>query len=186
MTKIRNAGFTMIELMVVIVLIGMIATMAMPRLFRRPPSLDWSAIADGINNLVFFARQEAISNQKIYRLTFQSSNKKEPQYVVVEEEAVDPEDAKKLIYKQVYSPYFNTRHDLAEPVKMVSFYQGKNEFFAENKGRGYCYVIPDGLVQDVVIHLIRLYEGQESKASLKMMPFTGKFELFDGHIKPEK
>ena len=177
--------FTLIEIMVVIVLIGFVATIGLPRLFHRPPSSEWKTIVEDINNLVLFARQEAISNQKNYRLKFKSISKG-IDFVVVEEEKDDPEKPDHKIYERAYSPYFNTNYILSEYVKITGVYHGKNETMADNKNEGYCFVIPDGLVQDVLVHLTRRHEGEESKASFKMMPFLGGFEYFDGFVKPEK
>ena len=54
----------------------------------------------------------------------------------------------------------------------------------ENKQHAYCYVIPDGLVQDVLIHVTRTYKEQTSRMSLRMKPFYGMFELLEGHERP--
>ena len=183
--KIRHAGFTMIEIMVVIMLIGMFTTFVVPRFFKRPLAIEWTAITDDLNALVSFARQEAIANQKNYRLAF-CKQLKGPCSVSVLKEDKDPEDAKKIIYIPVESLYFNARYEFAPSVTCENFYYNKREQFEENKGFGFCHVTSDGLVQDVLIHLLRVYEGRESRASIKILPFVGKFELFDTHIKPEK
>ena len=182
--KKTSAAFTLIEIMVVVMLVGMMATMGLPRLFHRPPATEWPVIMQDFNNLVFFARQEAISNQTIYRLTF-NSNDKGPDFVMVEEEKDDTEKPGRKFFERVYSPFLTTKYELSEYIKIKAVYYGKTEMMAENKGIGYCYVVSDGLVQDVIVHLLRIYDGVESKVSFKMMPFLGNFEYFDGFVKPE-
>jgi prepilin-type N-terminal cleavage/methylation domain-containing protein len=177
-------AFTLIEIMVVVAIIGIMATTIIPRLMRRPPSAEWPSILEEVNNLTSFARQEAIANQKIYRLKFKT-NDKNPHFVIIEEEKKHPEKKDKKIYEQIISP-LPTKYEFSKHIKISGLYMGKTEMLEENKGEGFCYVIPDGLVQDILIHLTRNYLGQESKASLKMIPFLGKFELLDGNMKPER
>ena len=108
-------------------------------------------------------------------------------FIAVEEENEDPEKPTRKIYEQVHSHYFNTKYQLADEIKINGVYHGREEMMEENKGQGFCYVIPDGLVQDVLVHLTRRLHGEpESRASFKITPFFGKFEYFEGHVKPER
>lgn len=181
----RSSGFTLLEMLVVITLIGFLATMVLPRLIRRPPSVEWPHILNDLNNLVFFARQEAISNYNVYRLRFKSLGKG-LDFVVVEIEKKHPEKADQKIYERVFSPYFSTRYELSEHVSINAVYLGKEDLMSVHNGEGYCYVISDGLVQDVYVHLTRRYKGEESRATFKMMPFLGEFEYLEGHKRPGK
>ena len=182
--KSARSAFTLIEIMIVMVVIGMLATIAIPRFFRKTPQSDWTTIVDEINNLVYYARQEAISTHKVYRLHF-VAKKDETDSVMVEVEENDPEKAGRKIYLPVKSYYFNPVYKLPEIIEIEAVYHGKEEQLSENKSNAYCHVIPDGLVQETLIHLVRTEEKQESKSSLTMLPFFGKFELTKGFLKPE-
>ncbi|MBY0352947.1 prepilin-type N-terminal cleavage/methylation domain-containing protein [Candidatus Babeliales bacterium] len=177
-------AFTLIEMLVVIVLIGIIATMTIPRLMRRSPSTEWPNIVDEMNNLVSFARQEAICTQRVHRLRIKAG-KETPTFVVVEDERTDPENPQKKIYHQVASDFFETRYDLAQEIAVNAVFIGKRELFAQSR-EAFCYIISDGLVQDVLLHLSRQEDKKVSQVSLKMNPFLGTFTLLDGHVKPEK
>ena len=179
------SAFTLVEMMVVIFLLGVMATTIVPRLLRRSPSVEWPNVLDDVNNLVFFARQEAIANHKLYRLTFKKSSKKSD-CIMVEEEQEDPEKPQRKIFKQASSYIFNTKYTLPEETKISAVYHGREEMTAENKGQGFCHVIPDGLVQDILIHFTRATNEPQPYATFKMMPFFGKFEYLDGHVKPER
>lgn len=184
-----STGFTLLEILVVLFLIGIMATLGVPRfLLDRQPKAEWPAIVDEINNLVIFARQEAISNQAIYRLVFKKQ-KKGRDFIVVQREGLDPENPLKKMYKTVSSSYIQTKYELPENVHFNAVYHGREEQFEESKNEGYCYVIPDGLVQEAVINLVKIKnkkEKREEQVSLKMMPFYGKFEFLYGFIKPER
>lgn len=182
-------GFTLIEIMVVLFLIGIVSTIGIPRfLLYREPKAEWPAVLDEINNLVIFARQEAISNQAIYRLMFKKQNTGRD-FVQVECEVRDPERPNERVFNLAKSGYLQTKYEIPEGIKLRALYHGRQEEFEENKNEGYCYIIPDGLVQDVLVHLSKKIQDEdqlEAEASLKMSPFFGKFEFFEGFIKPER
>ena len=181
----HRQAFSLLEIMLVVAIIGLMATTIIPRLSRRPPSSEWPLVLDNMNNLVFFARQEAISHQKKYRLRFKQVGKKEL-FVMVEEEKPDPENVSKKIFDQTDSSYFSTKVKLSEFIRIENVFHGKHDEFNENNSEAFCYVVPNGLVQDTVIRLTRHYDGKEDKVSFRMKPFLGKFELLQGHIKAEQ
>lgn len=183
MKKVQVA-FTLLEILVVITIIGIIIALIVPRLAHHPPQAEWSTILNDLNDVVYFARQAAISDQKVCRLLFKS-NQNSPDTVTIQEEADDPERPGKKIYTAISSHFFNTTYTFHESVKLKAVYHGKVEEFADNKGQGFCYIIHDGLVQDILIHLVRKDKNVEMPASLKIMPFFGKFEFHDGHVRPE-
>ena len=180
-----SKAFTIIEMLVAIALIGVIAAVILPMLFRRAPGADWKTIGRELNNLVAFTRQEAIANQKTYRLVFKR-RPNEADSVRIEEEVPNPEKPGRLMYKPVSSYYFSTTYKLADTIKIKAVYLGRQEMFEERRGVAYCYIIHDGLVQDVLVHLVRKIENNETIASYKMNPFLGRFEFYDGVLKPER
>ncbi len=180
----KRHAFTMIEMMVVIFLIGVMATFVIPRLVRKTPQAEWSTILYDLNNLAIFARQEAISNQAVYRLNFKSMGNA-PDMMIIEKEEQDPEKPWKRVYTPVLSYYLKTQYQFHPSVKIKAFYHGKKEEVSDGSGDPCCYIVHDGLVQDVIIHLVRTEKGVESRVSFKMMPFYGKFERYDDFIKPE-
>ncbi len=183
--KATSYAFTLLEILIVMVVIGAMATIIGPRLMRREPRADWPAVLDEFNDLVSFARQEAIATQENYRLYFQS-NPADSDFVVVEKEEQDPERPDQKIYKQVSSEYFPTKYELPLTVKMSAFYLGREEQFVQNRGRSYCYVIPNGLVQDVMINIIRYVDTQERRATFKIEPFFGRFDFYEGFVRGVK
>ena len=180
-----SKAFTIIEMLVAIALIGVIAAVILPMLFRRAPGADWKTIGRELNNLVAFTRQEAIANQKTHRLVFQR-RPNEADSVRIEEELPNPEKPGQLMYKPAKSEYFSTTYKLPSTVKIKTVYMGRQEMFEEKRGVAYCYVIHDGLVQDVLVHLVRRIDNNEIVASYKMNPFLGRFEFYDGVLKPER
>ena len=167
------------------VVIGVMATIITPWLRKKEPSSELPAILAEFNDLIVFARQEAISNQKIYRVVFQS-NPVEPDFVKIEIEQDNPEKPGEKIYNQIFSEYFNTKYDLPSSVRMKAFYKDKKNEFEENKGQGFCFIIPNGLVEPIMIQISKTLDENLIAVTFRMEPFKGEFELIQGHKRPDK
>lgn len=66
----RHHGFTMLEMMIVVVLVGILATMAVPTFVRTIPRLKARAEARNALNLMRTARSRAISENRQYGVYF--------------------------------------------------------------------------------------------------------------------
>jgi|SaaInlLV_10m_DNA_2_1039722.scaffolds.fasta_scaffold00006_111 prepilin-type N-terminal cleavage/methylation domain-containing protein len=182
----RIAAFSLIEILIVVVVIGVLATLAVPKLIRKSPETSWEYVVDELNNLVYFARQEAISKQKNHRIVFFVGEKESSAHVEIGEE--NPENTSETIFKPAYSYYYNPKYIFPKNISIAEVFLGKEELLKSNKNKtAYCYVIPHGLVQEILIHLTRREEdGTISKTTLKMAPFFGRFDLYKGFSKPQK
>ncbi|MFA5307221.1 MAG: type II secretion system protein [Candidatus Babeliales bacterium] len=182
LTGYKNSAFTLLEMMVVIALVAVIAVFTAPRLFRRAPAVEWKNITEDLNNLVLFARHNALEQRKPYRLVFRQGQAHDT--VTVEASVDDPDKPGRIKYEQASPDYMATTYKFADAVKLRAVYHGKIEMLAEQRGVAYCAVTADGLVQDVVVHLVRTLDGVESSGTLKMNPFFGTFDFFDGLVRP--
>jgi len=178
-------AFTIIEIMLVVVVIGVVATLVAPRLIRRKPSAQWENVVEEINNLIYYARQEAIANYKNYRLHFKVT-REDISIVQVELEQNDPEKAGRKLYSTIKSYYFNPQYELPKPISLLGVYHGKQNELDEQNQHAYCYVIPNGLVQATWVHLEKEEKGKKSQVTLQMLPFFGKFILQEGFVKPKR
>jgi len=179
---VKRSAFTFIEIMVVIALIGVIATVLLPRMMRRPVAVEWSVILDNLNHIISFTRQEAIANQRLHRIVFNARFGSGDDVITIEDEHDDPEKPGRKIFRPVSSYYFPTQYDFAPSVKIDKVLLNKRTIINE-KGMACCYVIPDGLVQEITVHLVRKINNVETDASFVMNPFWGRFELHDGLVK---
>ena len=182
---IKKEAFTLLEILIVMVVMGAVATIIAPLLRFKEPAAEFPAILREFNDLVSITRQEAIVNQKNYRITFKT-NVEEPDIVKIETEFYDSEKPDKKIYKQVDSEYLQTRYDLPKSIKMKAAYKTKKNEFDENKGQAFCYIIPNGLVESIMIHITKTIDDREIGATFKMESFKGEFEFIQGYLRPEK
>lgn len=75
----RSAGFSMIEMMIIIVIIGIIAAMAVPSFFSAIPRLKARTEARNILNFVRLARSKAVSDGAQYGVYIDTNNR---QYIL--------------------------------------------------------------------------------------------------------
>jgi len=165
-------AFSLIEIMVGLFIIGVAASVMLPRLVRRSPAIEWPALQQELNNLLYFARQEAITTQKVHRLTFDKKKRS------IEVEARDGEMENKPgvpRYASLSSIYFPTHYELPEKVSIEWVKLNKKDLFEEHKGMAWCYVVPNGLVQDVSVKLVREEDGVTSSMVFNAAPFLGSF-----------
>ena len=156
----------------------------MPRLIRKSPTAKWESVLDEVNNLLYFAKQEAIASHKTYRLHFFIKRGKSS--VIVEVESPNPEKPEKKMYKKITSYYFNPIYNFPKEISLQAVYHGKIDQLDEYNDNAYCYIIPNGLVQEIYVHLLKEENGRESKRTFKIEPFLGKFELIEGFVKPKR
>lgn len=174
----KLAAFTLLEILIVVVVIGIMATMTLPRLMKSPPESEWKTVLDELNNLVSYGRQEAIANKKVYRLHF-IANRTSGDTVQVEVEKDNPEKPGDKIYSAISSYYFKPTYKVPQEITIQGVYIDKKNELEENKGNAYCYIVPDGLVQEVTVQMDREIKGQKSSMKFIMIPFFGNFEAHE-------
>lgn len=180
--KQSSPGFSLIEIMVVVALVGLLISMILPRLSRRSPSSEWKTVLSELNNLALLARQESIAEQTIFRLNFSRGKAPDPDTITIERlSKINPDGKQEFI--QASSPYLATKYELSETIRFRAIFQGKQDLLQENS-QAFCYVIPDGLLQDIYVQLIRTENLKEEPVTLKMLPFEGYFELVEKLIRP--
>ncbi len=186
MVNNNKPSFTLLEIMLVMFAIALIASMTLPRIMGRKPTEKWSHILEEVNGLVYFCRQQAISKQKVYRLSF-VTNQSGPDYVQIEEENDHPEKVGTKIYTiaepHYIKPVYKFPSSEESSVIIDAVYHEKEDLL-DNSKFAHCYVIPNGLVQEVFVHLSKIKKQKRERKTLKMSPFIGKFEMLDKHIKP--
>ncbi len=167
----QSAAFSLIEIMIGLAIIGLGASVMMPRLLRRSPVVEWPALQQELNNILYFARQEAITTQKVHRLVLHEKKKTITVEVIAGEEKPGVDR-----YIPAESNYFTSRYELPDSVRFGAVTLGKKNLFEENKGVAWCYIVPNGLIQQVSIQLLR-DEGDGVQAKkFEAAPFLGTFD----------
>lgn len=175
-TRVVRKAFTLLEILVVMALIGVMTTFILSQLSKRKPNMDWLAVTQEINNLLLFARQEAIASHKVHRLVFRSD------LIFVEEELINKRGkATEYAYRPVASLSASSRYELPAGITIDAVYAQKKDSFKEQGGQAFCYIVPDGLIQPVKLFLTRVEPQQESKVTIQFQTFLGECTYQDGH-----
>lgn len=178
---VKTKGFSILELSVVIIIIGIMATLVVPKLFERTTS-PTEIFIEELSALVQTGSLEALIHGKNYRVLFDFENN-----VVLEVSTENSEkDAGKLHYTPVFLPQVKT--DITIPSNdEIEF----KHFFIENKDelsgglttkKTWFFINAHGMVQQVTIVLVDKKTGRT--VSLVSNPFSGQLVEYEGIKKP--
>jgi len=179
---ISNKGFTLIEILIAIALIGLMATVVVPNLGRRRPKAEREAFIAKVDALVQLAWQNALLTGKNQRVVFDFTKER-----VFLEQATGQKDAK----GEQFAPV--TRSYLATELKWPKRYQIKNffiegfdemtRFVGKKTGQTWFYAVPDGMTQRVTINLLdtadKGADRRPKKIALVLNPFNARFKVYD-------
>lgn len=178
--SMRNQGFTLIEIVVAIAIIGLMATIVVPNLFGPTASKERKNFVAKVNGLLFLGWQQALITHKIHKATFNINQKKVFLEVV---ESMD--SANKPKTSPVKIDYQATSIEWPEQFEIKNFFiEGFDE---KTRGTGqnvfFFYIMPDGLSQDVIINLFDtkdiLPNGSARPVGLVLNPFSVQLKEYD-------
>lgn len=153
---------------------GVVASLAMPRLIRKPVSVEWSSVKETLNNLLFFARQEAITTNVLHRLVFDARHNS----IIVEAATTKYQQTipvKDLAFQKAQSYYFTDHYQLPEQLHIMSVALGKKEVLNPKTEKAYCYILPNALIEGITLTLERAWNGKRDMARFVVEPFLGHF-----------
>lgn len=182
-----TAGFMLIEILLAVLLIGTMVSMVLPRFKNRATEVSLITYTNQLNRLIQWTRQQAIADRTTYRITFFKKKPTEPDLVRVEFSSPDPEKKNQLIWQQLKHHAFETEQKMPDFIRFVAAFRNNQELFEDNKNVAYCYIMHEGLAQDLMLHITKKKENrEEEKATLIIEPFLGSFKLHEGHIPLKK
>lgn len=154
-----NRGFSLIELMIVILLIGIIATIGIPR-FLRTTRTEAEQFIARLNALVADGAQLAVQTQQPQKVLFNLLAR------TVELQDVSDNKAKRSI-------------DIPKVLEIEDVYiNGKSQFTGEGEKRTvYFLITSEGISQEVRLVLTTETQAGKKTYELYLNPFTGIFRL---------
>jgi prepilin-type N-terminal cleavage/methylation domain-containing protein len=192
MQKVKKiAGFTLMELMVVITILGIMSFFVIPRLsaIRGAPLKKTSA--DLARNIKYIYNKSMMQNKK-YRIVydFESSGiytefeeeKKEEKEDEKEEEETQEEEKYLITGKFVLDNDFSIKKlRLPDNIKFNGIYTSHNDKITK-EGKDYTMIMPNGFVEKTIIYLEdnfnRIY-------TLTISPMTGALKIYNEYIDEE-
>lgn len=179
----RNQGFTLIEILVAIAIIGLMATVVVPNLFGPTASRERKSYIAKVNGLLFLGWRQALITHKIHQITFDIKKKKVHVDVV---EGMDSSDKPKTAPVKI--DYLQTSIEWPEQFELKNFYIEGTDEVKQNLGNKtveeyWFYIMPDGIAQDVTINIIDtkdvLPDGSPRPVGLVLNPFSVQLKEYD-------
>jgi prepilin-type N-terminal cleavage/methylation domain-containing protein len=173
-------GFTFIELMVVILLLGIVATMIVPNLQQRLPGYKRKAFVSELNTLLSLGWQNALIAQKVIRVFFDLKNR------TVKLEVEEPGPGNTLVAKPLAQSYRKTSYEWPETLEIRNFFiDGTDEFRSDRDVFTiWFYVVPEGLSQEIIINVLDTSQTPNIRLGLVLNPFTAQLKEYDTFQKP--
>lgn len=180
----NKSGFTLLELLVVMVVIGLLATILMPNL--RTPGYERKQFIGRLNALTRLGWQNALITNKVQRVQFDFAA-----HTVQLQSARDKsESSDELQFGPLKEIALNTSFTIPEQIEVRQFFiEGFDEmsrFSGRKTGEVWFYIVPDGMAQEVIINFFDTkdtIEGKVRPVSLVLNPFTVQFKEYDSFQK---
>ena len=160
----NNAGFTLIELAMVILVIGIVSAIAMPRFGGLLERQQMRRTINAIRGYARYLQAYAASEKCVYALTFD----------------LDQQVLSTASVPTLECPGQTRRlpdYVVPSTVRILDVVTPENEKFGEGQVPTLFY--PNGFVQPSVIHLGGI--GIEP-VTLMIEPLTGRIQVFDGYV----
>lgn len=178
----QNSGFSLLELLVVMFLIGIMATFGLRLIENLRPAHKEEQFVDHVRTLLAIAWQGALASGKVHRLYFDIKKRT----MRVEMQTNEPFEEKE-IFEPVMRRYDQAQFSWPSTIAFKQFYiQGAESLRKPGiKTEAiWFYVMPDGMVQDVIMNVEETVNAHTVPFSLVINPFTAQLVKYETFQKP--
>jgi len=180
----KKSGFTLLEIVVAIAIIGLLATVVIPNLTTSKPKEEREKFISRLNSLVGFAWQNAIVARKTQKVEFNFDKK-----LVTVFQAGPTDKYGKVIWEPVKRAYIKTVIKIPDQLELKNFYiEGEDKVAKLGALQSVWFAISaGGISQEVVINFLDNKDkiGRKKRpVGLVINPFSAQFEVYNEFAKP--
>jgi prepilin-type N-terminal cleavage/methylation domain-containing protein len=178
----NRPGFSIVELVFAMVIMGLMLAVAIPNLFQRKPFYEQKAFVTALNAFMAEAWQRGLMTQKLQKIVFDLPQRK----VFLEQETNQPDPQGGVQFAPVVVQYAPVAPSWPEAFEIQQFFiQGADELLSRTSTKHtiWFFVLPGGLAQEVVINMVdtrtQSDRNEGKKIGLVLNPFTVQFKTYD-------
>ncbi|HLJ30864.1 MAG TPA: prepilin-type N-terminal cleavage/methylation domain-containing protein [Candidatus Babeliales bacterium] len=180
-------GFTLLELIITIAIIGLLSAIIVPNLSRTTPRYERQAFIARFNTLVQYAWQQSLVTHQIQRVTVDVGKKK----ITLATATGEKDNKGELIFKPIENAVEDTEVTIPDQIQIKQFFiEGfdmMTKFARTKTATVWFYLVPEGMAQNVVINFLDtkdVRDDQPRQEALVLNPFTAQFKTYDTFQKP--
>ena len=180
-----NKGFSLLEVMIVLLIMALLGTFVVPNLQGSKPAAERKQFVAQLNEFMAFAWYNGVTTGKVQKIVFDL----EKNSIRLEQQKMKEEKpSQETVYELVTRAYTQTELEWPKQYQVKNFFiEGSDEVARYGSGRtlksAYFFLVPDGLTQDVVINAIDMNDRTGTRKgkqfSLVLNPFTAHFKEYD-------
>ncbi len=170
--RVMSKGFSLLEVVVVIALMAMIATIVVPRLTRRRVALK-QQFTEQLNGLTRTAQLSAMMTGTLHRIFFDIKNGR----IIIQQEAAQRDSQGHKQFVPLKIPYVTTSLPISKELDIDQFLVKGKKMMQSGEGiqftGAWFYIVPEGMTQEVTLEVKE--RDTSKKFSLTVNPFTALF-----------